>query len=132
MTMRQFWRALGGACLLAIHAHSFAADSVAPGGDKMMALLLRPSGWKVDWSGPGVSGLAEIIFERRAEKVVAKINLVTPYAISCEKPATIASNAVTLDGCREPSFTLFFDPSDLEYPFKGRSPRGYEWKLRAK
>jgi hypothetical protein len=100
--------------------------------DKLLQLLLRPAGWSAEWSGPGGSGLTDVLFEQRANGVFAKIRLISPFELSCENPASIEAMSVTFDGCRDPQVTLTFDPIDSEYPLRGRSPRGYVWKVKPK
>ncbi len=110
-----------------------AQDQTAAGGpDKIKAMLLRPAGWRADWSGHGGSGVSELIFEARGEKVVAKIQRLTPSFWSCERDVTITSDVVKLDLCYDPDLTLLFDPNDHDYPFKGKTPKGYEYNLKAK
>ena len=103
--------------------------------DKIKALLLRPAGWKADWSLPGGydKGEGEWIFEARGDKVVAKI-LITSRSnpLSCEKAVTLTSDGVKFDGCYDLDITLRFDPNDQDYPFKGKSGRGYDYKVKAK
>jgi hypothetical protein len=131
-TMVKFkWLVLLFLLLIAVQP-SFADDRA----DKIKTLLLRPTGWKVDWSGPSGSGEAEFIYEARGEKVVAKIQDLSrsdgSSLRSCERDVTITSDGIKHDGCRDLGITLLFDPKDQDYPFKGKSPRGYEYKLKAK
>lgn len=98
--------------------------------DEMIGALVRPGGWSAEWAGPGGSGLTEVTFERRGDGLIARMKLVVPFELTCEKPVTVGKSSVTFDGCRDPSVTLVYDPSDAAYPLKGRSPRGYEWKVR--
>jgi hypothetical protein len=81
---------------------------------------------------PGGSGLTELVFEQRAEGVFARIRLIAPFELTCEKPVTIDQRSVTFDGCRDPAVTLVYEPGDTTYPFRGRSPRGYEWRVKPK
>ena len=86
--------------------------------DKIKAMLLRPAGWKADWSLPGGydKGESEFLFEARGDKVVVKIqNLTKP--ITCERDVTLTSDGVKFDGCRDLNITLRFDPNDQDYPF---------------
>jgi len=102
--------------------------------DKIKALLLRPAGWKADWSLPGGydKGEGEWIFEARGDKVVAKI-LITSYDnVRCEREVTLTADGAKYDGCYESGITLRFDPNDQDYPFKAKSPTGYEYKFKAK
>jgi hypothetical protein len=100
--------------------------------DKMLESLLRPAGWRAEWAGPGGAGVNELVFERRADQVVIRIRLITPFEMSCENPVTLGADRVTFDGCRDPAVTLVFDATNAQFPFQGQSPRGYVWKLRAK
>ncbi len=125
-------------CFSSLHAIStaYAQDQTAAGGpDKIKAMLLRPAGWKADWSLPGGAdkGEGEWIFEARGDKVVAKI-LITSRgtAVRCEQNVTITSEVVKFDGCYDLDITLRFDQNDQDYPFKGKSMRGYEYKVQAK
>ena len=107
-------------------------QAVAAASDEMMKELLRPAGWSAEWVGPGGSGLTEVVFEQRAEGVFARIRLISPFELTCEKPVTIDQRSVTFDGCRDPAVTLVYEPGDTTYPFRGRSPRGYEWRVKPK
>ena len=78
------------------------------------------------------SGTSEQIYEARGEKVVVRIEILTPYVWSCEHDVTITSDGIKHNGCRQQDFVLLFDPNDHDYPFKGKSPTGYEMKLKAK
>jgi hypothetical protein len=122
-------------CFSSLQAIStaYAQDQTVAGGpDKIKAMLLRPAGWRAEWSGLEGSMLAEYVFEARGEKVVAKIQFITSPFLSCERDVTITSDVVKFDGCRDFGITLLFDPNDHDYPFKGKSPRGIEYKLKAK
>lgn len=118
------------ASLQAILAPYAQAQTAAGGPEKIKAILLRPAGWIAYWSGPFGDGESEFIFMARKEKVVVKIQ--TPSVSSCESEVTITSDTVKFDGCRDPDITLVFDPNDHDYPFKGKSPRLYVYKLKAK
>ena len=100
--------------------------------EEIKAVLLRPAGWKVDHG----SGLAEFIYEARGEKVVVKIQQLSRSdgrsLQSCERDVTITSDGIKHDGCRDVGITLLFDPKDQNYPFKGKSLLGTEYKLKAK
>jgi hypothetical protein len=108
---------------------AIAADA---GQQKMLEALLRPAGWSAEWSGPGGAGLTDVVFERRSDQIVAKIRLISPLELTCENPVTLQPNGVTFDGCRDPAVTLVYDPNDPAFPLRGRSPRGYEWKVKPK
>ena len=100
--------------------------------EEIKAVLLRPAGWKADFG----HGLAEFICEARGEKVVVKIQQLSRSdgrsLQSCERDVTITSDSIKHDGCRDREITLLFDPKDQDYPFKGKSQLGYEYKLKAK
>ena len=98
----------------------------------LLEALLRPSGWRAEWAGPGGSGITEITFLRQGDRVIAKIRLVLPFEMTCENPVEVGATSVTFDGCRDPGLKLQYDPKDQDIPFRGSTPRGYEWKLRAK
>ena len=99
------------------------------GAEKIKEMLLRPGGWLVEWRGHS-QGVVDFIFEDRGEKVVVKINNAA-WNISCERDVIITSDVVKLDGCSEPNISLFYDPNDQEYPFKGESPN-VKYKLKTK
>ena len=112
---------------------AYAQDQTGAGGpDKIKAVLLRPAGWKADFG----HGLAEFIYEARGEKVVVKIQGLSrsdgASLLSCEREVTITSDGIKHDGCRDFGITLLFDPKDQDYPFRGKSQLGYEYKLKAK
>jgi hypothetical protein len=116
---------------------TYAQDQTGAGGpDKIKAMLLRPAGWKADFIGPSGSGQTEFIYEARGEKVVVKLYNQSrsdgAILLSCERDVTITSDGIKHDGCRDLGITLLFDPKDQDYPFKGKSQRGYEYKLKAK
>ena len=106
--------------------------AIAQQGNALVETLLRPSGWRAEWAGPGGSGITEITFLRQGDRVIAKIRLVLPFEMTCEKPVDVGATSVTFDGCRDPGLKLVYDPKDQDIPFRGSTPRGYEWKLRAK
>lgn len=126
--MQGICRRLVGALAVLCALGSVSVSAAEP--YELIEVLVRPAGWSADWAGPGGSGLTEITFERRGDGLMARMKLVVPFELSCEKPVTVAGNSVTFDGCRDPSVTLVYDPGDAAYPLKGRSPRGYEWKVR--
>jgi hypothetical protein len=99
------------------------------GADKIKAILLRPGGWLVEWRGNS-SGVVDFVFEERGENIVVKINNAA-WNQSCEREVNITSDVVKLDGCNETGISLFFDPNDQEYPFKGES-QNVNYKLKAK
>ena len=104
-------------------------NSTTVGAEKIKEMLLRPGGWLVEWRGNS-AGVSDYIFEDRGEKVVVKINTAA-WNMSCERDVTITSDVVKLDGCNDTNISLFFDPNDQEYPFKGESPN-VNYKLKAK
>ena len=116
---------------------AYAQDQTGAGGpEKIKAVLLRPAGWTADHIGPSGSGQTEFIYEARGEKVMVKIqNLYrSDGAIlqNCERDVTITSDGIKHDGCRDREITLRFDPNDQDYPLKGKSSLGYEYKCKAK
>jgi len=116
---------------------AYAQDQTGAGGpDKIKAVLLRPAGWKVDWIGHSGSGQSEFIYEARGEKVVAKIYNLSrsdgSSLLDCERDVTITSDGIKHDGCRDVGITLLFDPKDQNYPLKGKSLLGTEYKIKAK
>jgi hypothetical protein len=119
-------------CVVAVCVASTNLSPAHAEPEDLLSVLLRPAGWRGEWAGPGGTGLTEVIFEKRGDGVVAQIKLIVPFELTCEKPVLIEKNSVTFDGCRDPSVTLVYDPSDMAYPLKGRTPRGYEWKVKAK
>jgi hypothetical protein len=116
---------------------AYAQDQTGSAGPaKIKALLLRPAGWKVDHIGERASRQAEFIYEARGEMVVVKIHDLSRSDGSslrgCERDVTITSDGIEHDGCRDSGITLLFDPKDQDYPFKGKSPRGTVYILKAK
>lgn len=112
---------------------AYAQDQTGAGGpDKIKAVLLRPAGWNADFG----HGLAEFIYEARGEKVVVKIQGLSrtdgKSNLSCERDVTITSDGIKHSGCRDSGISLLFDPKDQDYPFKGKSQLGYEYKLKAR
>lgn len=103
--------------------------STAVGADKIKKMLLRPDGWIVEWRGNS-QGVIDFIFEARGEDVVVKI-VNAAWNKTCERDVTITSDVVKLDGCYDTNISLFFDPNDQEYPFKGESLL-VNYKLKAK
>jgi hypothetical protein len=99
-------------------------------------VLLRPAGWTADHIGPSGSGKTEFIYEARGEKVVAKIQGLSRSdgapLVSCEQEVTISLDVIKHNGCRDREITLRFDPNDQDYPLKGKSSLGYEYKFKAK
>ena len=120
---------LGALCLLQA---AFVAPVAGQENLGMLETLLRPAGWRAEWAGPGGSGITEVTFLRQGDKVIAKIRLVHPFEMTCESPVEVGAATVAFDGCRDPGLRLQFDPKDRDIPFRGSTPRGYEWKLRAK
>jgi hypothetical protein len=100
---------------------------------KIKAMLLRPAGWKAEWSefGTFAKGEGEFLFEARGDKVVVKIQIFTSPT-TCERDVTLTSDGAKFDGCRDLDITLRFDPNDLNYPFKGKSLSGFDYKATAK
>jgi hypothetical protein len=114
--------------LLAVSALPLAAQPESA----MLEMLLRPAGWRAEWTGPGGSGVTELVFQREGEQLIAKIRLIQPFEMTCENPVTVGAGTVSFDGCRDPGLTLLFNPKDEVAPFRGSTPRGYQWTLRAK
>ena len=105
----------------------------ADGPDKIKTLLLRPAGWIFEWISPSYIGLADCKFEARGEKVVVKIHNHTPWISNCEQDVTFISDVAKFDACAGGwGIELRFDPKDQEYPFKGKNPKGYQFKLKEK
>lgn len=119
-------------CFCSLQATPVHAQSQpASGSDKIKAVLLRPAGWKANWSLQADTGVSEIVFEARGDKVIAKIrNLTLPT--TCEHDVTITSDVVKFDGCYDFDIALRFDASDKEYPFKGKSRKGYDYRVQPK
>jgi hypothetical protein len=109
----------------------------AAGPDRIRTLLLRPAGWNVDWTGPSGDSTGKVTFtyEAREDRVLVRIQQLFRSdggsVPNCERAVTITPNGVTHDGCMDFSIELVFDPADQEYPFKGKSPRGYRYRLKA-
>jgi len=108
---------------------SYAQGKTTDGADKIKAILLRPGGWLVEWTGNS-KGVGGFVFEERGENIVVKINNAAGN-MTCERDVKITSDVVKLDGCRDRGISLFFDPNDQEYPFKGKSYL-VSYKLKAK
>jgi len=107
----------------------FLGATTAIGADKIKTMLLRPGGWLVEWRGNS-SGVIDFVFEERGENIVVNINNVA-LNMACERDVIITSDVVKLDGCYDTGISLFFDPNDQEYPFKGESQK-VNYKLKAK
>ena len=105
------------------------AQTTAGGVDRMKTMLLRPGGWLVEWRGNS-SGVIDFVFEERGENIVVNINNVA-LNMACERDVIITSDVVKLDGCSDTGISLYFDPNDQEYPFKGESQK-VNYKLKAK
>jgi hypothetical protein len=122
-------------CIYALQAMlmiSVEAQTTSGEADKIKTLLFRPAGWRVEWTSPNNTGLADWIFEAHGEKVVVKIQNNTPWVSNCEQDVMIISDVAKFDGCVGWGIELRFDPNDQEYPFKGKNPAGDEYKLKAK
>ena len=125
--------------LLAVVTTAAPQDNAATEGPgHLKVLLLRPDGWAADWIGPNGdnSGQAEWVYEARGERIVARLRNTSrsdgATLLSCEQNVSIGQDRVRHDGCMDFSIELFFDPKDPDYPLKGKSPRGYRYKLKAK
>jgi hypothetical protein len=119
------------ASLLAIAPVVAQVSSAVGQMDDIRAMLLGTSIWRADWKGPSGSGVTEIMFEARGDKVAGKLRNIT-LSQGCERDVTITTGVVKFDGCNVKDVTLRFDPSDREYLFKGKSAGDYEWMLRRK
>jgi hypothetical protein len=102
------------------------------GADKIKAILLRPDGWLAEWreDPDPMQGTNDFIFEARGDNIVVKIKI-NARNQTCERNVTITSGVVKMDSCYDTNISLFFDPNDHEYPFKGES-KNYKFKLKAK
>jgi hypothetical protein len=123
--------------VLGIGTTAVAQDqSSATGSDKIKAVLLRPAGWTVDWIGSSGRGTAEFVYEARGQQVVVRIQQLFrsdgAALPQCERDVKINSDGMTHDGCMDYGITFLFDAKDQDYLFRGKSPRGYEYKLKAK
>ena len=106
--------------------------STTVGADKIKAILLRPDGWLVEWRGDPdpMQGTNDFIFEARGDNIVVKIKSNSSNK-TCERNVIITSDVVKMDSCYEANISLFYDPNDHEYPFKGES-KNYKYKLKKK
>lgn len=133
--MRSVVLRFGAVCialLLAVAPVLAQGQAAAGKAEDIKAMLLGTATWHADWTRPGDSGVSEIVFEARGDKVMAKLVRITPPTISCEHDVTITTGVVKFDGCLRQNVTLSFDPNDREYPFKGNSEGNFEWKLKRK
>lgn len=110
----------------------------ASGADRIKAVLTGTAGWKLDWIGPAGSetGTAELVYEARGQEVVVRIRQLSrsdgaPLP-SCERDVKINADGMKHDGCVDYGITFLFDAKNQEYPFRGKSPRGFEYRLKAK
>jgi len=139
MTIAPRLAAIAAAVLvLGIGTTALAQDQTsATGSDKIKAVLLRPAGWTADWIGlSGSSGTAEFVYEARGQQVVVRIQQLFrsdgATLPKCERDVKINSDGMTHDGCMDYGIAFLFDARDQDFPFRGKSPRGYEYKLKAK
>jgi hypothetical protein len=130
--------ALASAVLvLGIGTTAVAQDQAgAAGSEKIRTVLLRPAGWTVDWIGSGGNGTAEFVYEARGQQVVVRIQQLfrsdgAPLP-KCERDVKVNPDGMTHDGCVDYGITFLFDARDQDFPFRGKSPRGYEYKLKAR
>jgi hypothetical protein len=76
------------------------------------------------------------VYEARGQQVVVRIQQLFRSDGSalpmCEREVKINSDGMTHDGCMDYGITFLFDAKDQDYLFRGKSPRGYVYKLRAK
>ena len=125
---------LGAVCIASLLAAAPVLAQAPPAvgqADDIKALLLGTPTWRADWKGPSGSGVTEIMFEARGDKVVAKLWNIT-LSRRYERDVTITTGVVKFDGYEVKDVVLRFDPNDREYPFKGKSAADYEWTLRRK
>lgn len=110
------------------------AQAPGVGPTAMQALLLRPWGWLVEWRNPlyEISGETGVTFHTRGDKLVVDIEFLVPPFHTCEREATLIPGGIQLDGCVELGVTILFDPTDPDYPFKGKSGIGTQYRFRAK
>ena len=123
--------------VLGIGTTAVAQDQTgAIGSDNIKAVLLRPAGWTVDWIGPSGRGTVEFVYEARGHEVAVRIQQLFrsdgATVPKCERDVKINSDGMNHDGCMDYGITFLFDAKDQDYPFRGKSPRGYEYKLKAK
>ena len=106
------------------------------GSDRINAVLVRPAGWLVDWIGSSGSGTAEFVYEARGQQVVVRIQQLSrsdgAALPKCERDVKVNADGMTHDGCMDYGIAFLFDARDQDYQFRGKSPRGYEYKLKAK
>jgi hypothetical protein len=111
-------------------------QSSTTGSDEIKAVLVRPAGWTVDWIGSSGSGTAEFVYEARGQQVVVRIQQLSrsdgAALPKCERDVKINADGMTHDGCMDYGIAFLFDAKDQDYLFRGKSPRGYEYKLKAK
>jgi hypothetical protein len=124
--------ALWMASLLTVGPALAQSQAAAGSAADIKAILLGTPTWHADWIKPYDTGVSEIVFEARGDKIVAKLVKITPPATSCEHEVTITAGVVKFDACLRNNVILRFDPNDSEYPFKGASEGDYEWKLKRK
>jgi hypothetical protein len=108
--------------------------------DKIKALLLRPSGWVayISKGASGESGEVDFMFEERGGNVTVKTTryLTTPKSVEAAEKAeykvTITADAIRTHAAGDPNLSIYFDPNDSVYPFKGRGAWGWEYKFAPK
>lgn len=138
MTIAPRLAAIAAAVLvLGIGTTAVAQDqSSAAGSDKIKAVLVRPAGWTVDWIGSSGSGTADFVYEARGQQVVVRIQQLSrsdgAALPKCERDVKINADGMTHDGCMDHGIAFLFDAKDQDFPFRGKSPRGYEYRLKAK
>lgn len=119
-------------CVSSVHAAAGQDETDGAALDRIKALLLRPQGWLVEWSGPWGSGEAGLNYEARGPTTVVVIELLVPPFLICEREVTITPAEFSHDGCRDTNVILRFDPHDRDYPFKGKGFGGTQYRFRAK
>lgn len=118
------------ASLLAVAPALAQAQAAVGQSQDIKAMLLGTTTWRAEIDGPGGSGVSDIVFEAKGDKVVAKLRSITTGQ-GCERDVTITADVVKFDGCQDKDVTLRFDPNDRAYLFKGKSTDN-NWKLTRK
>jgi hypothetical protein len=92
----------------------------------MRKLLLRPSGWLIEWkqigSGPNDygnpqinTGSADSVFQAQSGNIYVNVRNITD-AVACDGRATLSGETVTIMMCLGDSFVMHFDAADRKYP----------------
>jgi len=88
--------------LLAVAPVLAQVQAAAGKAEDIKAMLLGTATWHADWTKPGDSGVSEIVFEARGDKIVK----ITPPTMSCEHDVTITTGVVKFDACLRQNVTL--------------------------